>query len=201
MLMMKILMTSQLKTEKNRPNICWIISRRFDSAHFCERCVRWNHRPIGIQGETTSNAKRFAWTLRRQRTVRVRTCELVERAQSRGDDTHVVVMGPKWARGRGFRGVVWSQVSVGGKSGPSIGARRRARAEVNVRPRPFVKIRGVTKKIVKRRAETTTNTETSTCKHEDRHSDHFMFPVSGDVLNYQTHLGSSLIEFSIMSSD
>ena len=81
MTMRKILMTSQLKTEKNRPNIGWIISRKFDSAHFCERCVRWNHRPIGIQGQTTSKATRFAKTLSRQRTVRVRTCELVETAQ------------------------------------------------------------------------------------------------------------------------
>ena len=45
------------------------------------------------------------------------------------------------------------------------------------------------------RAETTTNTETSTCKHEDRHSDHFLFPVFGDVFHYQTRLGSSLFAF------
>ena len=128
-------------------------------------------------------------------------CPHVRACGDSPDDTHAVVMGPKWAREHGLHSAVRSQVSVGCKSGPSIGARRRARAEVNVRPRPLVKIRGVTQNIVKRRAETTTNTETSTCKHEDRHSDHFMFLVSGDVLNYQTHLGSSFIEFSFMSSD
>ena len=66
--------------------------------------------------------------------------------QSLGDDTHAVVMVPKWAREHGFHSVVRSQVSVGGKSGPLIGARRRVRAEVNVRPQPFVKTTGVTQR-------------------------------------------------------
>ena len=57
------------------------------------------------------------------------------------------------------------------KSGPSICARTRARAEVNVSPQPLVKTTGVTQAIANIRAETTANTETSTCKHEDRHSD------------------------------
>ena len=90
---------------------------------------------------------------------------------------------------------MWSQVSVGSKSGPSIGARTRARVEVKVRPRPLGRTTGETRTIVNLRAETTTNTETSTCKHEDQRSDsaldHFVVMFWSCV--ELAHFASSLI--------
>ena len=59
-------------------------------------------------------------------------CEPMETAQSRGDDTHAVAMGPMWAREHGLHNIVWSQVPVGSKSGPSIGARTWTRTQVNI---------------------------------------------------------------------
>ena len=56
-----------------------------------------------------------------------------------GDDTHAVVTRPKWAREHGVH-TEWSPMSVGCEPGPSIGARTRTRAEVNVRPRPLVQV-------------------------------------------------------------
>ena len=69
-------------------------------------------------------------------------CEPMETAQSLGDDTHAVVLGPMWASEHGLHCVVWSLLSVGCKPGPSISARTRTRADVNVRPRPLAQRTG-----------------------------------------------------------
>ena len=63
-------------------------------------------------------------------------CEPTEKAQSLGDDTHAVGTGARTAH------LVWSFMSVGCKPGPSIGARTRTRADMNVRPRPFAQRTG-----------------------------------------------------------
>ena len=69
-------------------------------------------------------------------------CEPMETAQSLGDDTHAVAMGPMWAGEHGLHCVVWSLMSVGCKPGQSTGARTRTRANVSVRPRPLAQRTG-----------------------------------------------------------
>ena len=63
-----------------------------------------------------------------------------------------------------------------------------------------MKMTGVTQAIANPRAETTVNMETSTCKHEDRHSDHFLSPVFGDVFHHQTHFASSTVAFVLLGA-
>ena len=41
--------------------------------------------------------------------------------------------------------------------------------------------------------------ETSTCNHENRHSDHFLSPVFGEVFHYQTHF-ASMIAFELLGA-
>ena len=61
-------------------------------------------------------------------------CEPVETAQSLGDDTHVVVARPKWAREHGSHTECGHVVSMGLRAWPIDDVlRTRTRAEVNVR--------------------------------------------------------------------
>ena len=59
---------------------------------------------------------------------------------SLGDDTHAVGYTAKVCTRARDTHRVWSTVSVGCEPRPSIGARTRTRAEVNVRPRPLVNV-------------------------------------------------------------
>ena len=105
---------------------------RAKKAHSCERCALLREIIAQLGFRASLPARQNGMLRRRVATEMIISCcacELVRTTQSLGDDTHAVAMGPKWTREHGLQSDVWSQVSVGGKSGPSIGARTRARAE------------------------------------------------------------------------